>query len=567
MASNSAKTQVNLNLFTTLRVFITDILGETIQFLQTTFKQANSVFTLASPFGQLLLVLENLTQLIFYYIEDSTTEQNIFEASRPSSIYSLASLAGHNPTRAVGAMGEVQLQSVVGATDIPSNKVIMPNYTRLTCLNNNLTYVAILPQDSITFSVVGIDNNMKFQLKQGNIEVQTFQADGTPFFSCQLGFPNNFMIDHFFVNLYVNGVKWKRYDSLLDIPLNAQGYLTRTGVTNGLDIFFGNGSMGAIPPAGSLITVEYIVTDGASGNLRTDDPTQIYFQFKDTVFTTLGDEINLNQYVNILTTNPPQLGSNPEPLELTRLVAPHTSKNFALVNTGNYEILLAKMQLFSTIRVTIDPSDSRMVDLFLIPDTKKFYTNGEDYFRIDTDLFVLSDYQKNQILQYIAQLGTQLISTDLQIIDPVIRRYVLNVSVITFDDTDPNTSKSDIINALGNYFINASRTDRIPKSDLIAVVEAINSVDSVAINIVCEQNEVQKAVNPNAIDVGVDSFNDIIIQPNEFAVIRGGWTDRYGNQYAISLSDTQLGAVNIQIVNQVPRNTNLVNYQNTSATV
>jgi hypothetical protein len=564
MASNSSKTQVNLNLFTTLRVFITDILGETVQFLQTTFKQANSVFTLASPFGQILLVLENLAQLIFYYIEDSTTEQNIFEASRPSSVYSLASLAGHNPTRAIGSAGEVQLRSIVGATDLPANKVVMPNYTRLVCLNNNLTYVAILPQDSVTFSVVGIDNNMKFQIKQGNIEVQTFQATGDPFFSCQIGFPNNFMIDHFFVNVYVNGVKWKKYDSLLDIPLNAQGYLTRTGVSNGLDIFFGNKSMGAIPPAGAIITVEYIVTDGAAGNLRTDDPTQIYFQFKDTVFTTLGDEINLNQYVDILTTNPPQFGVDPEPLALTRLVAPHTSRSFALVNTGNYEIVLAKMQLFSTVRVTIDDMDPRMVDLFLIPDTKKFYSNGEDYFRIDTNLFVLSDFQKNQIYQYIAQLGTQLISTDYQIIDPILRRYVLNVSVITFDDTDPETSKADIINALGNYFISASRTNRIPKSDLIAVIEALNSVDSVAINVVCEQNELNKAVNPMAIDVGVDAFNDIIIQPDEFAVIRGGWTDRYGNQYAVGLSDTQLGAVNIQIVDQVPRNSNLVAYQNTN---
>jgi hypothetical protein len=67
-----------------------------------------------------------------------------------------------------------------------------------------------------------------------------------------------------------------------------------------------------------------------------------------------------------------------------------------------------------------------------------------------------------------------------------------------------------------------------------------------------------------AIDVGVDAFNDIIIQPDEFAVIRGGWTDRYGNQYAVGLSDTQLGAVNIQIVDQVPRNSNLVAYQNTN---
>jgi hypothetical protein len=199
-----------------------------------------------------------------------------------------------------------------------------------------------------------------------------------------------------------------------------------------------------------------------------------------------------------------------------------------------------------------------MIDLFLIPDTKKFYQSGEDYFRIDTALFKLSDYQKQSIYAYIEKLGTKLISTELQIVDPAITRYVLNISVITYDDTDPSVSKADIISALGQYFINVSRTDRIPRSDLISVIEAINSVDSVAINILSEANEVSKTANPSAVDVGIDAFNDIIIQPNEFPVIRGGWTDRFGNQYALGLTDAGLGAVNIQIVDQVPRNQNSI---------
>mgnify|MGYP000379197765 CR=1 FL=1 len=67
----------NLRLFTSLCIRVRDILSESIQFLQNTFKQSRSVFTAASPFGQLLIVIENLSQLIFYYIEDSITELNI----------------------------------------------------------------------------------------------------------------------------------------------------------------------------------------------------------------------------------------------------------------------------------------------------------------------------------------------------------------------------------------------------------------------------------------------------------------------------------------------------------
>lgn len=553
MASNSPRTQTSLTLFTNLKVFITDILGETIQFLQTRFKQAKSIFTLSSPFGQLLIVLENLSQLIFYYIEDSTTEQNINEASRPSSIYSLASLAGHNPSRAIASNGEVQISTKVGLTDIPSNKIIFPNYLKIRCLNNNLYYIANLSQDEVRFSLTGSNNNFKFAILQGQIEQQTFTAKGIQFDSFQVGYPNNFFIDNFLVNVYVNGEKWRKYDSLLDIPLNAKGFITRTGVTNGLDVFTGNGSMGAIPPAGATITVEYLVTDGSAGVLRTDDPSQIAFEFTDTAFTLLGDEINLNDYVDIVTTSPPNFGSDPEPLELTRLIAPYASKNFALVNVENYEILLAKLQLFSTIRVFIDPNDERVIDLFLIPDTKKFFQNGEDYFAIDTSNFVLSSYQQQQLLAYIAKLGTQLISTDIKIIDPVLTRYVINISTIIFDDVADEVVKSDIINTLGEYFINASRSDRIPKSDLTAALEELNGVDSIAINIISENNEVLKTTDPTAIDIGVDQFNDIIIGIDEFPVIRGGWTDRFGNEYIQGLSDTALGSVNIQIKDRVRR--------------
>ena len=53
----------SLRLFTNLKMRVRDILGETIHFLQDRFKQSRSVFTAASPFGQLLIVVENFSSL------------------------------------------------------------------------------------------------------------------------------------------------------------------------------------------------------------------------------------------------------------------------------------------------------------------------------------------------------------------------------------------------------------------------------------------------------------------------------------------------------------------------
>lgn len=539
----------SLRLFTSLKIRISDILGETITYLQETFKQGRAIFTAASPFGQLLIVFENLSQLIFYYIEDSITELNIHEASRPSSIYSLITLAGHNPSRAVGATAQVRLLRKPGI--IPTtNKAIINDLFRLTCVNNGLTYVMELPQDELRLNLTGAETMAVFSLRQGQIESQTVTAKGRPLDSFSIGYPNNFYIDQFRVNVYVNGEQWTKYESLIDIPRNAKGFLAKTGITNGLDIYFGNGSMGKIPAAGSEIVIEYLVSEGSNGNIRIDDARQVLFTFAENAFSPLGEEVNLNEYFDIATISPPSFGVDPEDIELTRLIGPKASKNFALVNIDNYEVLLHKMQMFSTVRVFLSDTDTRMINLFLIPDVTQLFKTSADYFKLSLDRFILTPFQKSELLKYIERSGTKLISTDISLLDPTLTKYVLNVSVIGFDDVDNDVIKTDIVDALGNYFIKLSRNDRVPKSDLIRVIESVNGVDSVSISVVSELNELAFIADPNRDPknlVGLDEFNDIVMKIDEFPVIRGGWKDRYGNTYSEGISDTTLGAVNIEI--------------------
>jgi hypothetical protein len=573
--ANISDQNTSLRLFTSLKIRINDILGETISFLQDRFKQAKTIFTAASPFGQLLIVFENLSQLIFYYIEDSITELNIYEASRPSSIYSLAAIAGHNPSRAIGATAQVRLVRKLGIP-APANKVILNDLFRLRCEVNGLTYVIELPQDEIRLNLTGPDTPAIFSIKQGIIESQTFTGKGIAMESYQLGYPNNYYIDNFRVNVYVNGEPWTRFDSMLDIPRNAKGYVLKTGITNGLDLYFGNGSFGKIPQAGAQITVEYLVSEGAGGNIKVDDPSQVLFTFAETAFSPIGDEINLNDYFDIYTVSPPSFGVDPEEIALTRLIAPKASKNFALVNVDNYEVLLHKMQMFSTVRVFLDEPyseisdstkkeiiefrkkygvapivpDTRIISLFLVPDVSQMFKSGADYFNLPTSKFSLTAFQKTELLKYIERSGTKMISSEVNILDPVIIRYVINVSVIAFDDIAGDVIKSDISDKIGNYFIKLNRNNRVPKSDLIKIIEEINGVDSVSVTILSELNELAFSNNPARDEtqlIGLDEFNDIIMTPTQFPVIRGGWTDRNGNTYQTAISDSALGAINIEI--------------------
>jgi hypothetical protein len=51
---------------------------------------------------------------------------------------------------------------------------------------------------------------------------------------------------------------------------NQKGVVVRTGITSGIDVFFGNGVYGKVPETGAIILCEYIVSDGIDGNLDMD---------------------------------------------------------------------------------------------------------------------------------------------------------------------------------------------------------------------------------------------------------------------------------------------------------
>jgi hypothetical protein len=543
----------NYQIFKTLKATVEDILVDTVQYLSGRFNQSKSVFTAASPFGQILIVVENLTQLVFFYIEDAITELNINEASRLTSIYSLASLAGHNPSRAVSATGEISLIINADAEEFPADYVILPNLSKLTCENNGLTYILDLPQDEVKFSLNGKDNGIRLNVRQGILETQIVTAKGVELESFSIGSPQNFFIDNFFVNVYVNGEKWTPYRSILDIPRGEKGYITKTGITNGLDIYFGNNSMGLVPNAGSEILVEYLVNEGPRGNIRTNDPSSIKYVFEDTGFTILGEEVELNDYIIINATQPPFFGANPENSELTRLIAPRQSQSFALVNTDHYEVHLRKLNMFSMISVYLDELDRRMLNLFLIPDIRKTFSNSQDYYSADLDRFKLSEYQKSELLKYLEKSGTKLIGSDIKLVDPIVTRYVVNLTIIAFDDVPTELIKNDIYSNIGEYFVKNTRRTRIPKSDLIKILEEINGIDSVAVTIVSQNNEDAKKLNTKAKLVGLDEFNDIIIGINELPLVRGGFIDRYGSEYKEGISEDSLGSVNIKISDIVAR--------------
>src|SRR5690606_21451058 len=108
---------------------------------------------------------------------------------------------------------------------------------------------------------------------------------------------------------------------------------------------------------------------------------------------------------------------------------------------------------------------------------------------IDFNAFILDDSEKQRILNYLSQEGLQIITNEIKIIDPVIRKYVVNVTCRVYDDAVDDNIINNIINSASEYFVQDMRRDRIPNSDLIRILDELEGIDSVNVEFVSEQNE------------------------------------------------------------------------------
>ena len=153
-------------------------------------------------------------------------------------------------------------------------------------------------------------------------------------------------------------------------------------------------------------------------------------------------------------------------------------------------------------------------------------------------------------------------TTVVKILDPQIQNFVGNLVITIFEGNDPELIKDKARTSISEYFLNLKRRDRIPKSDIIAIVEAIQGVDSVSFYFVGQANEqyhstVDNLPNASAAQlnrqIGFDDFGDILINSGELILLRGGWTDRYGTYYEVGIVPGKPSALNISIAAVVPR--------------
>jgi len=572
------------------KIKVGQIFTEIGDYLNSVYSTRGDVYSTASPFGQILTVMQAYFQMIFLYLEDAIVEQNITTASKTKSIYGFARITGHNPTRAISSQGTIKLKWKPSVVDVNMSYAIIVDKAKLICENNNLPYFIQL--GSSTGNIKIAKNESKFiELKiiQGESESQTKIGTGKALQS--YNFQSNKPIDNDNVYVTVNGEPFEIIDSLYDMRKGDKLCMVKTGLSGGIDLYFGNEDYGYIPPEGSNITIDYVKTDGFAGNVF-GKTSSISFKWVDPFYSNTGEEVDPNEYMGVNVEKPIILGADGEDPQLTKLIAPKMSRSFVLANPENYVSLLSRFNYsFVDAYTTFDDDyidDDNVVYLFLIPDIERRLSKNTDYFTTNLENFYLDEAEKTGVYKYINQTGQQMISSELEIVDPTLTRYVMNVFLRIYDTANATNLNTEIVNKITDYLLKVRRRDKVPKSDLIAMIEAVEGVDSVNITFISEVNEVAikngyyirkdtsfdairglqtiketKVTVPSGSDpnLGLDDFGDVKIGLNEMPVFRGGWYDRFGNYYEDGISSTQYSSVNI-IIKEVIRDTIAVKQMN-----
>jgi hypothetical protein len=551
-----------MKIFNKVRIQASELYEQVYDYVSQKFEQSGKVFSIASAYGQIIFVLSQLTDMILFFIEDSINEMNMETASRVQSIQGLARLTGHDATRAIASTGEISF-AISSVPVIQGDQVIVPNFTRIQCDNNSKIYTLNLIEDQVRLRI-GERKTVSAQVIQGEIFSQNFTGDGGALQSYTVTSRGSVLIDNFFIKVYINSELWTKYDSLYDMSYETRGYLIKTGISGGIDLYFGNTYFGKVPPSGSEIRVEYLQTTGEGGNIREGE--SITFKWLDSGYSLTGEEIDLNDCLSTDMTKLITFGSNPEPTSLTRLIAPKTSRSFVFANPDNYIIFLQKFNYFSVVDAytTFDDQyldDDNIIYLFLIPDITKRLQNTENYFSVPLAYFSLTDQEEQKVLDTIEDSGSKIVTTVVKIVEPDIKKYVINISLVIFEGYSQDVIRASIVSNLSDYFLSLRRRDLIPSSDLVRIIESVEGVDSVNVSFLSEDNEISKKTNVSSPLIGLDDMGDIIIGNNELTVIRGGWADRNGIFYNDGIFDDRPGTVNIVVKRVSKQNTNTLLFQ------
>lgn len=508
-------------------VKLADFISSTKNFLYEKFGVTDKTFSYANPLGQLMLVVSNISRVIFFYIKDASNQTSFSTANRTHTVHGLAQLQGHNAQRGMASRTVVRLE-LRNEFDVSNivGKVLLKDGLKMTCVNNGLPFLCKLNSKNI-----GVDptsqGSVEFMVIQGESKTSEFSSDGRDMQTYSITALPNEQIDDEFISVEVGGKRYNRYESMRDSSFMDRFVMVKTGITSGIDIIFGKFRSHTIPDEGDVISISYLSHKGVKGNVQNP-----MFRFVDTAVDDLGNDVDLNSMFMIHSIDgSTYMGSEPEDIDTTKAIAPNVSTSTVIHDEKSFRYFIQKMNIFSNMIIL---RDKNTLTAILYPRLRDKISGGSDYFSMDKKSVFLSKIEKNRILNYLNDKVSN--SIEIDIINPNIRYFGMNLVIEAFRSS--RLTEEDIISevrtTLSSYMIGLKRLNKVPQSDIARIIDSIPSIDSVTIRFITESAD------------DIDQLGNINVDEDTVVMLRGGF---FSNSVFIedSFDDNINSFVNIEV--------------------
>jgi len=445
--------------------------------------RANSDFTdfdfEGSNFSVLIDTLAYNTYITAFNSNMIVNESFLDSATVRENVVSLARNIGYVPRSRSSAQATISFDFTTSG-----NTPTITLQAGLVCVGsaNDTSYVFSIPETITSTAIQNLDLNgnvisstSSFEnivVYQGSYLTKTFSVDGS---LDQRFILENSFIDTSTIRVYVKGAadtglgrEYRKVDNILNITDISEIYLIQEITDERYELLFGDGVFGKKLDNDSIITVSYIVTDGAEGN------GPAFFSFAGSAVGSSNQILLPSTTPTITTISSAANGGNIESIDSIKYFAPRLySSQYRAVTARDYESVIQQIYP-NTESVSVvggeelDPPEFGTVFITIKP------KNGE----------FVSDFDKQAILSNLK--GYTLAGINQKILDLKLL-YVELDSFVYYDQSKVTTVselKTNIINGLLTY---GSSTDinkfggRFKYSKLVNVIDNID--DAITSNI------------------------------------------------------------------------------------
>lgn len=475
-----------MKLFTIMQTSFDEFDRTIKSYLAKTFNNLGLQYSHSQVFGVIFDGIKGVMQNAMFYIEDALTEQNIFKASRKTSVYSLAKISGFEAFYGSAATGNIIIRQKKSGVNV-HNKIYIKHGTEIYNKLNGMTYSICLPND---FYIIDLSKPLlSHQLKivQGTFKSNKYVARGIALETIHMSSLELF--DRDYVNVFVDGVKWDPVNSLYDMIPGEKQYLISIGYDNAFDITFGSDDFGTQLNPGQNIVIEYLKHGGTTGNIFVNDSS--IFEIKSTLYNTAGDGVDGNEYFNIVLKNGASGGCNSDSISLIRNMIGKNSRSLVLASEDNFKLFFKRFSNIGYVNCWSEVN-SMIITVTCLKNFSSLIKTPTDYFNLNINKDLLLNLEEKEMIKNtLSNSKKSFAGITLKFRDPIIRKFAFICYVKADNVYNQQIISDGIKNTLASYFINKlENTQFIAKSEIIKkCLDENPNIKSIEIDIISQLAE------------------------------------------------------------------------------